>query len=84
AHLRGWRRPLMASEHGYLDDLFVAPQARGTGAVDALFAGIRHVAVQRGWQVVRWTTAEDNYRAQAVYARYAARTSWVTYDESIE
>lgn len=84
AHLRGWRRPLWASEHGYLDDLFVAPGARGTGAVDALFAGIRELALQRRWQVVRWTTADDNHRAQAVYARYADRTSWVTYDEYIE
>jgi RimJ/RimL family protein N-acetyltransferase len=80
AHLRSWRRPLWAAEHGYLDDLFVAPEARGTGAVHALFAAIGDLARDRGWAVVRWTTAADNYRAQAVYDRYAERTSWVTYD----
>jgi len=83
AHLRSWRRPLLASDNGYLDDLFVSPAARGRGAVDALFAAIRDLAVQRGWAIVRWTTAEDNLRAQAVYNRYATRTAWVTYDETI-
>ena len=83
AHLRSWRRPLLATESGYLDDLFVFPDARGLGAVDALFAAIRDLAAERGWDIVRWTTAEDNYRAQAVYARHAIRTTWVTYDQPI-
>lgn len=83
AHLRSWRRPLLATESGYLDDLFVVPEAHGQGAVDALFAAIRALAAERGWDIVRWTTAEDNYRAQAVYARYAIRTTWVTYDQHI-
>ena len=30
-------------------------------------------------RVWRWITAEDNYRARAVYNRLAQRTSWVTY-----
>lgn len=82
AHLRSWRRPLRASVNGYLDDLFVAPENRGTGAVDALFTAMRELAVEQGWEVIRWTTAEDNHRAQTVYDRYATRTSWVTYDEN--
>ena len=80
AHLREWVRPLRGTVNGYLDDLFVDPLVCGAGAVDALFAEINRIAVERGWAVVRWTTAEDNHRAQAVYDRVASRTSWVTYD----
>lgn len=29
---------------------------------------------------VRWTTADDNYRARAVYDKRAVRTTWITYD----
>ena len=30
--------------------------------------------------VVRWITAEDNYRARGLYDKVAQRTSWLTYD----
>jgi ribosomal protein S18 acetylase RimI-like enzyme len=80
AHLREWVRPLRGAKSGYLDDLYVDPQHRGSGAVEALFGAINDMALERGWSVVRWTTAEDNARAQAVYNKLATRTSWVTYD----
>jgi ribosomal protein S18 acetylase RimI-like enzyme len=80
AHLREWVRPLRGTKGGYLDDLYVDPQRRGLGAVDALFSAINDIAIEREWSVVRWTTAGDNARAQAVYNKVASRTSWVTYD----
>ncbi len=80
AHLRQWVRPLRGIVAGYLDDLFVDPAVRGGGAVDALFAAINAMAVERGWPMVRWTTADDNYRARTVYDRLATRTTWITYD----
>jgi len=80
AHLRQWVRPLRGVIAGYLDDLFVAPELRGTGAVEALFTEINRLAVQRNWSIVRWTTADDNYRARAVYDQLATRTTWITYD----
>ncbi|MEP7203233.1 MAG: GNAT family N-acetyltransferase [Ilumatobacteraceae bacterium] len=80
AHLREWVRPLRGVISGYLDDLFVAPSARGSGAVDALFYEINRIALERKWSVVRWTTADDNYRARAVYDEHASRTTWITYD----
>lgn len=82
AHLRSWIRPLRGEIAGYLDDLFVDPAFRGTGAVDALFDAVRVLAVDRGWKIVRWTTAEDNHRAQAAYERVASRTGWITYEMS--
>jgi Acetyltransferase (GNAT) family len=80
AHLREWVRPLRGVIAGYLDDLFVDPSQRGGGAVDALFAEIDRLAVARDWAIVRWTTADDNYRARTVYDRIATRTMWITYD----
>ena len=83
AHLRTWVRPLRGTVNGYLDDLFVLPERRGIGIVDAIFRELDAVAARRGWPVIRWTTAEDNLRAQRVYDRHAVRTSWVTYDMDV-
>ncbi len=80
AHLREWVRPLRGVRCGYLDDLYVDVDARGSGAVDAIFRTIEELAVSRQWAVVRWTTAVDNHRAQSVYDKVAVRTPWVTYD----
>ena len=80
AHYRAFARPLSASTGGFLDDLFVDPDVRGSGAADALIAALRGIGQARGWTVIRWITADDNYRARGVYDRVAARTPWVTYD----
>ena len=83
AHYRAFARPLSASTGGFLDDLFVDPAARGSGAAEALIAALRDIGTARGWTVIRWITADDNYRARGVYDRVAARTPWVTYDIKI-
>lgn len=80
AHFRAFARPLSASTGGFLDDLFVDPAARGSGAADALLAAVAAHGRGQGWSVIRWITAEDNYRARALYDRVANRTKWVTYD----
>jgi hypothetical protein len=38
------------------------------------------LALERGWPVVHWTTADDNYPARSAYDRIAVRTTWLTYD----
>jgi GNAT superfamily N-acetyltransferase len=83
AHFRPFARPLAAAVGGFLDDLFVEPDARGSGAAQALIEAVARVARERGWSVLRWITAEDNYRARAVYDRLAARTKWLTYEISL-
>jgi quercetin dioxygenase-like cupin family protein/L-amino acid N-acyltransferase YncA len=80
AHYRPFARPLTATTGGFVDDLFVDPARRGSGAVDALFAALGRIAVERGWSVIRGITAQDNHRARAKYDRLATRTHWVTYD----
>jgi ribosomal protein S18 acetylase RimI-like enzyme len=80
AHLREWIRPLRGSVCGYLDDLYVDPSERGSGVVEALYAEMRRIANERGWAIIRWTTADDNYRARNFYDKVATRTTWITYD----
>lgn len=80
AHFRPFARPLSATVGGYLDDLFVDPAARGSGAAQALIAAVAEEGRARGWSVIRWITAADNARARAVYDRVAQATPWVTYD----
>jgi GNAT superfamily N-acetyltransferase len=79
-HFRPFASPLRAVTNCFLDDLFVDPAARGSGAAEALIDGVAAVAREKGWTVVRWITAEDNYRARGLYDRKAKRTPWVTYD----
>lgn len=80
AHYRPFARPLSASTGGFLDDLFVDPAARGQRVADALIGAIAEIGRQEGWSVIRWITAENNYRGRAVYDRVAALTPWRTYD----
>jgi ribosomal protein S18 acetylase RimI-like enzyme len=79
-HFRSYARPLSASIGGFLDDLFVDPNARGSGAAEALIDAVKAEGQRRGWTVIRWITADDNYRARGLYDRLAERTKWVTYD----
>ena len=53
----------------YLEDLFVVPEARGSGAGKALLTRLAQIAIERGcarleWSVLKWNTpAIDFYRA---------------------
>jgi GNAT superfamily N-acetyltransferase len=71
---------LDAGRIGVMNDLFVAPEARGTGLAEALIEACRRRAAERGAQRLTWQTAHDNHRAQAVYDRIGAtRAEWLDY-----
>ncbi len=80
AHYRPFPRPLAGTTACFLDDLFVDPKARGTGAVDALLAALQQQCRDRGWSQVRWITRAGNTRARSAYDRLAVQTDLVTYD----
>jgi ribosomal protein S18 acetylase RimI-like enzyme len=63
---------LRASRIAVMEDLFVAPEARGQGAADELIRACADLARKLGAPVMTWLTAPDNYRAQAVYNRAGA------------
>src|SRR4051812_22323908 len=81
AHFRPFARPLSATTGGFLDDLFVDPGFRGRRVADALIQALAQRGRERGWSVIRWLTADDNYRGRGVYDRLAQRTHWITYDQ---
>ncbi|MFM8526651.1 MAG: N-acetyltransferase family protein [bacterium] len=60
---------LRGSLVGYLDDLYVHPDARGKGVADALISVCAERASEHGATALVWLTADDNHRAQAVYGR---------------
>ena len=73
-----------AARIGVMNDLFVAPEARGAGGGrvgEALIAACRERCRARGITSLTWQTALDNTRAQALYDRVGARRSrWLDYD----
>jgi len=75
AHVRACPRPLGGCDIGFLDDLYVLPEARGSGAADALFAALRALAAERGWPALRWITQHFNERGRAFYDRYTSGPS---------
>lgn len=83
AHYRPFSRPLSASVGGFLDDLFVATSARGNDIGKLLIAALVDLAKERNWSVLRWITAENNYRARSSYDKVAVQTKWTTYDIKI-
>lgn len=82
-HCRRFARPLAAATGLFLDDLFVTPEARGTGAAGGLIDAVRAKAAGEGHSIVRWITAEDNARARGLYDKIARATGWVTYDMEV-
>jgi GNAT superfamily N-acetyltransferase len=66
---------------GVMNDLFVAPEARGSGTAEALVEACRERCAQRGAVALTWQTAVDNHRAQALYDRIGAQRSdrWLDY-----
>jgi GNAT superfamily N-acetyltransferase len=79
AHFRETPRPVTGTYAGFLDDLFVDPAARGRAIGERLIEAIAAEGRRRGWSLVRWRTADDNYRARARYDKVATRTMWITY-----
>jgi GNAT superfamily N-acetyltransferase len=72
---------LSASRIAVMNDLFVAPDGRGSGMAEALIEECRRRAAERGCGSLEWATAEDNVRAQQVYDRVGGKREdqWVTY-----
>jgi len=66
---------------GHLEDLFVAEDARGKGAADALIGRCAELSRELGLKKLGWVTAPDNHRAQKVYDRSGATSSpWLEYE----
>ncbi|MDX6697239.1 MAG: hypothetical protein QOE65_636 [Solirubrobacteraceae bacterium] len=66
-------------ERCYLEDLFVAPAARGAGAGRALVEALRERVRAEGWRELYWHTEGDNVRARGLYDSFVAADGFVRY-----
>ena len=78
-HFREMPSPLRGSLVGFLDDLYIHPDFRGSGAVQLLFKELKSIAKENNWPYIRWITASDNYRARKVYDKLSGVIDFVTY-----
>ncbi|TYP66798.1 acetyltransferase (GNAT) family protein [Stutzerimonas stutzeri] len=65
----------------YLEDLYVTPEARGTGAGKALLKHLARLAVSRGCGRFEWSVLDWNEPAIRFYEALGARPQeeWTTY-----
>ena len=66
----------------YLEDLYVDPSARGTGAGRALIESVYAEADRRGCSRVYWHTDKGNATARRLYDRLATLSEFVQYRRS--
>lgn len=64
----------------YLEDLFVDPSARGSGAAHRLIKAAYETARERGSGRVYWLTQQFNGPARSLYDTVARLTSFVMYE----
>jgi GNAT superfamily N-acetyltransferase len=67
----------------YLQDLFVAPDARGQGVGEKLIAHVYDAARAAGSPEVYWLTHETNRTAMKLYDRIADRPGFVQYSKTL-
>ena len=68
----------------YLEDLFVAPAARGRGVARALIEAVAAEAREAGTRRLYWLTHETNATARALYDQVAKRSGFLEYEREIE
>lgn len=66
-------------DYVYLQDLFVAPDVRGTGVGRALIEHVYAAAAEAGASRVWWLTQESNAQATSLYDRIADKSGFIQY-----
>jgi GNAT superfamily N-acetyltransferase len=78
-HRHGWKIENVC----YLQDLFVAPKARGTGTGRALIEAVYVAADAAGAPAVYWLTQDFNHTARQLYDRVAKVTPFIRYNRPL-
>jgi GNAT superfamily N-acetyltransferase len=74
-HFRSCPRSLGGCDIGFVEDMYVLPGARGSGAADTLFERLKELAAEHSWPAIRWATQHSNQRGRAFYDRYTSGPS---------
>lgn len=77
-HRHAWKQ----EEVCYLQDLYAAPEQRGTGVGRALIEAVYAEADARGAPTVYWLTQSFNETARRLYDRIGAVTPFIKYQRS--
>jgi GNAT superfamily N-acetyltransferase len=77
------RSTTMVGDTCYLQDLFTAPEARGTGVGRALIEAVYAAARDAGSTRVYWQTHETNLTAQKLYDAIADRSGFIVYRHDV-
>jgi ribosomal protein S18 acetylase RimI-like enzyme len=82
----GWKwSSLRGARVAILEDLFVHPDARRSGAGRALISSCADRARSHGAPCMLWVTAHDNTQAQSLYDSLGAEAeSWLEYELELE
>ena len=83
-HFRPFPDPLTAMVAGTIEDIFVLPHHRGSGAADALVAALAELGRTRRWIGLQWQSPEMAYRARGFFDKVATRTKWAIYEMNLE
>jgi GNAT superfamily N-acetyltransferase len=78
-HLSTWSQ----ADTCYLQDLFVTPAARGSGAGRRLIEHVYAEAAARGCEQVYWLTHHTNHPAMALYNKIATPTGFLHYERPL-
>lgn len=68
----------------YLEDLFVAPEARGMGLGRALMEDLLQMGRAHGWSKLYWHTKSDNETARRLYDTFCLADDFVRYRMPID
>jgi GNAT superfamily N-acetyltransferase len=79
AHYLFHRSCWTIGDYCYLQDLFVAEDARGRGLGGALIQAVERQARAAGASRIYWLTQESNVVARALYDRLAERSGFIQY-----
>lgn len=69
--------------HCYLEDLYVAEDARGIGAASSLIAAVQDLAIQNKCSELFWITKESNTVAKKLYEQVATLSDFVRYEKKL-
>jgi GNAT superfamily N-acetyltransferase len=78
-HRHGWKIENVC----YLQDLYVGPEARGTGTGRALIEAVYAAADAAGAPSVYWLTQDFNHTARQLYDRVAKLTPFIRYNRPL-
>jgi len=82
-HYHFHRSTWTIGDYCYLQDLFVLPEARGSGAGRKLIEAVYDAAAARGASQVYWLTQDFNETARRLYDRIGELTPFIKYKKTL-